>query len=162
MSTRKKLPLRGKRRNKKKTYLVEMNYQQVAQIKLSSEVIETFVELILEGLPIMKVCDYLGLSHDTYYQWKQKGEEYVRDLDNGVKPVHPTYQVYAIFNRAATRALAEWQLNIHRRSMQTDSKHSNMWIRDMTQLERRDRKNWSKSETLSVTDTTALPDEAYL
>jgi len=120
------------------------------------------VELILEGLPVNRSCDYLGISEQSFYTWKSKGEEYLRAVCEGKKPKNKGDEIHGLFVQAVVRAKATWQLEILRRSMQIESPKSSMWIRDMTLLERRDRANWSRNETLHVDDATILPDEAYL
>lgn len=130
--------------------------------KINEKLIKECVELLLEGLPVNRTCDYMGINEQTYYNWKTRGEEYLRAVCEGKKPKSKSDEIYGLFVQAVVRAKATWQLEILRRSMQTDSPKSSLWIRDMTLLERRDRGNWSRNETLHVDDSTILPDEAYL
>lgn len=158
LTKRRKLPMRGKK-NKARNIRTS---RSIVSRKLTDKLIGEFEELILEGLPINKCCDYLGVSKTAFFEWKKKGEDYIQQLDRGETPERPEDEMYALFLQATSKAFAEWQLNIHRRSMQTRSKYSSMWVRDMTQLERRDRENWSRSETIAVTDAAPLPDDYYL
>lgn len=156
---RKKLPLRKRKDNPR---YIRLSRAAGHPPKLSEELIVEFVKVILEGLPIEKCCDYLGVSRQAYYEWKVRGEKFLFKRDSGAKPEHPDDELHAIFVQSVSRAEASWQLDKHRNSLQNNSKNKSDWVRDITQLERRDRRHWSRSETVSVTDTTPLPDEAYL
>lgn len=166
MSTRRKqrsdkpLPLRGKK--KKDRFVVKLSQKLGNPPKMTDALLTECVELILEGLPVNKTCDYLGIPEQTFYRWRTKGEKYLRDIAEGEKPDNPDHVLYGIFVQSVVRAKAEWQLGVIRRSMQTKSKHTSLWVRDMTMLERRDRANWGRSEQIQVSDAAILPDEAYL
>lgn len=159
------LPVRGKRRRKNKKArprYIKMTRKRGVVCKLSEQLIDSCVELILEGLPIKPMCDYLSITPDAYYDWKEKGEKFDKELFTGQEHEFPEYEIHALFLRCIVRAKAEWQLEKHRNSLQNKAKNKADWVRDITQLERRDRANWSRSETIAVAETAPLPDEAYL
>ena len=155
-----KLPLRT-RKNKTIRY-IRMRRKIGPMSKISEKLIARCVELILEGLPINRSCDYLGITQDAFYDWKQRGEKYLQEIYTGRKPEYPEYEIFGLFVNCVVRAKAEWQLELLRRSMQDESTKSSMWIRDMTLMERRDRSNWGRSESVTITDSAPLPDESYL
>lgn len=157
---KRKLPIRG--RKKKAVRYIRMTRTVGRPAKISERLIKNCVELILEGLPINRTCDYLGITQDSYYDWRKKGEKWLLETDSGQKPEFPEYEIHALFVNCVVKARAEWQLEILRRSMQDDSKKSSMWIRDMTLMERRDRENWGRSETVFSSEAAPLPDESYL
>jgi len=128
--------------------------------KLSNKLIEKAIGLLLEGLPIDAVCDYLTITPHTYYMWKEKGEKYLLEENTPRGPEFPEDAAEARFLIAVSKARAEHQLSLVRRSF--GDKNTPTWVRDMTILERRDRKNWGRNETIQVTDTASTPDEAYL
>lgn len=128
--------------------------------KVTDKLIRECVELILEGLPIDAVCDYLTISRSAYYDWKEKGERFLDQSFTGRKVQYPEDETCAVFVQAVIKAKATWQRAILARSFQDRNKAT--WIRDMTMLERRDRANWGRNETVSVIDAPPLPDEAYL
>lgn len=157
-----KLPLRSRKKKRGRARYIKMTRRLGVMPKLNEKLIQECVELILEGLPINRTCDYLGITQDSFYDWKARGEKWLREIHAGQEPEYPEYELHGLFVQCVVRAKAEWQLEIQRRSMQIKSKHSSMWIRDMTLLERRDRGNWGRSEIVSVTDAAPLPDESYL
>lgn len=155
-----KLPFRG--RKKGAVRYIRMTRKVGRPPKLTEKLIEDCVELILEGLPINRTCDYLGITQDSFYDWKQRGEKWLQEVSSGHKPEYPEYELHGLFVQCVVRAKATWMLEILRRSMQNASKKTSMWIRDMTLMERRDRSNWGRSETVSITDSAPLPDDSYL
>lgn len=159
VSTKKRPPRR--RTKKKARRKVVLPTRALARPKkLTDKLIEECCELVLEGLPIMRVCDYLGISNATYYDWKDRGERYLNQQYSDAGPQYPEDESYAVFVQAVVRSKAEWQLAILRRSFGSLNKAT--WIRDMTMMERRDRAHWGRSETISHVAQAPLPDEAYL
>lgn len=127
--------------------------------KVTDKLIRDCVELILEGLPIDAVCDYLTIGRAAYYNWKEKGERFLDQSYTDRRVQYPEDEQCAIFVQAVIKAKASWQRAILERSFQERNRAT--WVRDMTMLERRDRANWGRNETVSVIDAPPLPDEAY-
>ena len=166
MSTARKKYKRKSRRkttNRKKNKRVKVVLATrglTRQKKLTTKLIKECVELILEGLPIDRVCDYLSVSRAAFYQWKDKGERYLNEIHTSSGVAYPEDEDCAVFVQAVVRAKAEWQLGILRRSFQEKNKAT--WIRDMTMMERRDRANWGRSEVINTVASAPLPDDSYL
>ncbi len=147
-----------KKKTRKKIVLVK-NALRITR-KCTPRLIKECVKLILEGLPIESVCDFLTISRSAYYDWKEKGERYLDQSYTSRNPEYPEDEPCAIFVQAVIRARASWQRAILQRSFQDANKAT--WIRDMTMLERRDRAIWGRNETVSVIDAPPLPDDSYL
>ncbi len=45
-------------------------------MKYTPERVDALVELIETGLPILRACDAVGISHQTYYNWKKEFEDF--------------------------------------------------------------------------------------
>lgn len=119
---------------------------------LTPSITRQFCRLIREGLPTDGVLDYLGVDSASFHMWKRRGQKY---LDRG----YPAkWKKYAIFLRNFRRALAQWRLD-RIRSMQTAGR---FWTREMTLLERRDRRNFSRWEQPGGTEDDYDPDERFL
>jgi len=144
----------------KKVYKVLATRKLSRPRKLTDKLIKECCELILEGLPIDRTCDYLGISTASYYNWKDKGERYLNQLHDSKGPQYREDEDCAVFVQAVVRAKATWQLEILRRSFGDQNKAT--WIRDMTMMERRDRPNWGRNESLIAVTSAPLPDDSYL
>ena len=149
-----------KRKRKSRTKIVLAKNRLRITRKVTDKLIRECVELVLEGLPIDAVCDYLTISKSAYYDWKEKGERFLDQSYTGRKVMYPEDEPCAVFVQAVIKAKATWQREILKRSFQDRNKST--WIRDMTMLERRDRANWGRNETVSVIDAPPLADDAYL
>jgi len=148
------------RTRKKKSARVRTTIRIGRPRKLTDKLIEECVELVLEGLPIERVCDYLSISTACYYAWKDRGERYLNQLHESRGVEYPDDGDCAVFVQAVVRAKAKWQLGILRRSF--GEKNKATWIRDMTMMERRDRKHWGRSESFANVTAAPLPDDSYL
>ena len=157
-----KLPIRGRRIATTESIPGRpRTSRNPASSKLTDKLIDEMCVLIAkDGLPIDICCDYLGITSHTYYFWKDKGEKYLLELDTKEGPEHKGDKAEAVFVQAILKARALWQLNIRRRSFGKDYKST--WVRDMTQLERRDRKNWGRNETIRHEEAASVPDSSYL
>lgn len=151
---------RRKKKTKAKRKVVLATRAAGKARKLTDKLIEECCELILEGLPIERTCDYLGISRAAYYQWKERGERFLNQLHDKSGPDYPEDESYAVFVQAVVRSKAEWQLALLRRSF--GEKNKATWVRDMTMMERRDRQNWGRSEVISHVASAPLPDDSYL
>lgn len=131
-----------------------------SQSKLTESLLKEAIELIVEGLPLESTCAYLGITQHTLYDWTEKGEKYLMELHTSRGPEFPEDVPEANFCLEIARAKATLELALIRELR--DPKEHSKWVRNMTTLERRFRKNWGRGETLR-TDTEAMaPDEAYL
>ena len=165
-----RLPIRGRRKTGRKRKAIPRTEsipgrprtsRKPSTSKLTDKLIDEISKLIWkDGLPIDICCDYLGITKTTYYLWKDKGEKYLLELDTPEGPEVSEDKAEAVFVQAILKARARWQLNIRRRSFTKDYKST--WVRDMTQLERRDRKNWGRNETIRHEEAAEVPDNSYL
>jgi len=120
---------------------------------LTEKLTEDFCKLIVEGLPPDGVCDYLGIDDSTFWMWRRRGEKFL--AANGTPENHA---VYAYFLQKFKRASAEYRLdriqNLH------ESKKN--WFRELSILERRDRKSFSRHDPAGGTLEDYDPDERFL
>lgn len=115
--------------------------------KCSPELAEKFRSYILEGLPVAKICDLLGIPMRTYSYWLERGQEYISAEESEIEDDWTDRQKQngermSNFYRTIRAAQAEWQLNILREDVNTRDYH--YWMRAMSVLERRDRKHWAR------------------
>lgn len=128
--------------------------------KLTKKLIAEIKELIEEGLPLDSACAYLGITHHTLYDWKEKGEKYLIELASPRGPEFPEDELFAEFMLTVAKSRAALELELIRDLR--DKKALARWVRNMTILERRFRRDWSRSESLRVETEQTAPDEAYL
>ena len=102
--------------------------------KITPELIVQFCELIAAGLPLDGVCDYLGVSPQTFWTWIKRGNLYLQDSE-----IQPKYRIYGDFVLNTRRAAATYRLNVCKTLHTTTS-----WSRALAILERRDRKNFGR------------------
>jgi hypothetical protein len=121
---------------------------------LDEEMIRRFCRLIKKGLPPDAVCDYLNISRSAFWNWITKGESF-RNGDGEPKE----YQLYGAFVGEFRRATALYRL---RRLNALHRPGNNLWAREMTILERRDRKNFSRNEMPGGSVESIQPDERFL
>jgi len=120
------------------------------------EIIDQLIDLILEGLPLDQCCHVVGMSLDNLYKWKKYSQQF---RDNNGKP--EGYEKYYNAIKKLDHATGIWQLGLVRRSF--GESNNPFWIRDMTILERRDRKNWGKTEPAEMrAEYEYDPDETFL
>jgi len=124
-----------------------------ARTILNEEMIEQFCDYVARGLPFDGCCDMLGISPSTFHTWKRRGQRW---LDGDGKP--KTDEIYGVFVNSVKRAFASYRLGI------VDKMHSNSpyWVRDMTIMERRDRRNYCKSDPLGGTEDEYEPNEKFV
>jgi hypothetical protein len=120
---------------------------------LSDKIIADFCKLIRQGLPADGVCDYLGINPATYYHWLAKGKLYEAGDEEPKE-----FAVYGKFVRAFRKATAAYRLKVTRGA----HRDSNYWVRDVTILERRDRKTWGKNEPPGGSEEERDPDDSFL
>jgi len=121
---------------------------------MSPDLIRQTVTLVRRGLPFDSICDYLGIDHKQFMEWKQAGEAY---LISDTPPHHAPYGEFVV---ELKRAIAEYRLVMIER---LHKKGNLQWFRDLMVLERRDRRNWGKNDPFGgMMDTTPPPDEKFL
>lgn len=162
--TKHKLPTRGRRnkssgqrRTKKNS---EARNRNIEKSKLSEELVKEACELIEEGLPLESVCAYLGITRQVLYDWSEKGEKYLLELHSARGPEFKEDVLEARFLLATAKSKAVLELALVR-DLRNDKAHAR-WVRNMTILERRFRKDWGRSESIHVETEAMAPDEAYL
>ena len=121
---------------------------------LNAVLTESFCEFVRKGLPADGVCDLLGISTGSFWEWMRKGEQYLR---GDLKP--DEHFVYGRFVQEFRRASADYRLRIIER---LDRGGNGLWARDMTILERRDRRNFSRQTPQGGEDSQYDPDERFL
>jgi hypothetical protein len=122
-----------------------------------------------EGLPVEPACLLAGITPGTYYLWELAGKEFL-ELGDGTTYYGSRHvrrnEEHAEFYLRIERARALFQQSVIRRSINTDKYNPN-WVRDMSVLERRYRKDWARFDknVLPVDqqpNTGAPSDDRYL
>lgn len=122
--------------------------------KLCEETIVKFCKYIRRGLPIDGTCDMMGITPTSYWNWKRKGDAY---LAGNNEPAE--YEIYGTFVLAIKKALAQYRMKVLDRLEDPENKR---WVRDMTILERRDRKSFGKRDLDGTQEEDYTPDDRYL
>lgn len=126
---------------------------------ISLELTEQICALLEKGIPIDAVCDYFGIDHKTFYDWKNKGETYLKHMETPMS-AKDNWRPYAEFVLKIKEALATYRIGLTERLHQRGNKG---WFRDLSILERRDRRNFGRREPFGGTmDNTPPPDEKFL
>ena len=121
---------------------------------LTEETINQFAGLIERGLPLETACDYICLPTATFWLWSRKGDQWIKN-----EQIPKNHEIYGIFVLTYKRALARYKAGMVERMNDTES---SMWVRDMTILERRDRRNYSRNEPLGGDTEDYDPDEKFM
>lgn len=121
---------------------------------LTEELIKKFCRYIRRGMPVDGVCDYLCISYQAFHNWRDKGEKYL--LGDSQPREHALYGLFAMKLR---RAMAKYR---YKRIKKLHSGGPGIWVREMTILERRDRRNFSRDDPQGGNDQDWTPDERYL
>lgn len=96
---------------------------------LNEEIIKQLYNCILIGMSILRACNYVGISKDTFYEWKKKG---MANPDS----------IYGLLLENIAKAEAGGELKLISDIQKDQSWQSKAWI-----LERRYPEEWSKKET---------------
>jgi len=118
---------------------------------LDLPLITAFCDLIVRGLAVDAVCDYLSIGNNEYYNWMRDGKNYLENDEPD--------KLQAIFLTRFKKALAMYRLD--RVSRLHDSTNRN-WYKELAILERRDRKTYGRNEQPGGSDDTFDPDEKFL
>ena len=108
--------------------------------------IETFCNSLQAGNYILPSLAYAGINKDTYYTWRRKGMEAVKEVGDGDISKHK-HARYAAFNERVKEAEAASEVGlvaIWRKEAKTD------WRGARDLLGRRFPERWSKQETHNV------------
>ena len=52
-------------------------------MKLDKEIIAEFETLLQNGITVIDICDILGISNKTFYNWKNRAEDLQDSIDDG-------------------------------------------------------------------------------
>lgn len=123
--------------------------------RLDDDLASKFCELIKRGMPFDGICDFLGVNSSLFYEWIRKGEAFLNSGDEAIQE----HEIYGGFVALIRQASAEYRLtlinSVHREGNRN-------WFRDVCLLERRDRKNFSRSEPTGGDDADYSPDEKFI
>jgi hypothetical protein len=140
-----------------KKSVAEDEIKIVVHSKCTKELTDRFCGLIERGLPGDGCCDYLGISRTAFHVWIDKGSRY---LDGGLEPAE--WKVYGYFVNRYRKALAAYRLTItddlHGRELLEKNKG---WVRAITLLERRDRRNYGRGEPQGGNIQDYSPDDRF-
>ncbi len=123
--------------------------------KLTKEMIEQIRRLIILGLSYQLVCDNLGISIETFRQWRLKGKELVENKDKLLSRYNDNDNLLVELFNTVTKANAEM---VARRLARLDKgaemgKHQiDMWF-----LERRLPEEFGVKQVLKVGNETDEP-----
>lgn len=133
----------------------EYDWERLARTatKLTPEITEKFQELARKGLPSSTICQYLSIGDRTFHNWLRKGRAY---LDGAAGKKWAKYGAFVNLHRRAGAEFQEECLDLFR-SADKDFSYRNMVI-----LERRDRKNWGKTEPVGGGEESYDPDDRFL
>jgi transposase len=119
-----------------------------------------------EGVSISAAAALSGLSESTHALWMQAGNEFL-ELGPGKTVSGGRWTTrnedHAEYYLTVKKALAEYQLNVVRRSLNT-AEYKPTWVRDLSVLERKFRKDWGRNDAIKLggEDTASNPDEKFL
>lgn len=115
-------------------------------MKLTKETIEHVSRLVREGHYIVVVCDVMGITRPTYYNWKERGQEVEERLENGEikeKKLNKNEKLYLEFWKEIKKAEAEAEMyqtrNVSKAGDEGDWRAS-AWL-----LEKRWNDRWGKN-----------------
>ena len=106
------------------------------------------------GLPLEVACDFLCLPTATFWVWSRRGDQWLKNDQLPKKD-----KIFGMLVMSYKRALAEYKGTMIQRM---NNSENNMWVRDMTILERRDRKNFSKIDPQGGAEEDYDPDERFM
>lgn len=118
--------------------------------KLTDDRRETICEALRKGVSIEGACDLAGLSHQSFYNWRERGQDELRRVENG----HPNCQVrqdeqpFVEFLEATTRAIAESEEQL---VGNINDAAPEDWRAAIALLERRFPERWSKRTNVDLT-----------
>lgn len=107
---------------------------------LNKDLIEKAGELLKEGHYQRTVCDYFGISEQTWYAWLNKGEEY-RELEDEQLEEIPNAHLYIEFYEVVKKS-SSWAEMEASNAIKNHGKKS--WQAHAWFLERRFRERWGR------------------
>ena len=152
-----------KRRTRKQVLSVAQARMQ-RSYKMDETMKERFLLAISKGMSETKACAYARINTTTYFSRKKQSLEY---LLTGIPPndtASSNYEEWAAFIEDVECVMAEHEMNLIDDALDVDSDKGNKayWARNMTILERRNRADWGKNETLNHNIGTFDRDERFL
>lgn len=117
----------------------KFKWEHLAQTatRLTPEICNKFAQLAREGLPASTICQFLAIGDRTFHNWLRKGRAY---LDGSGPKIWAKYGAFVNQHRIAGASFQRECVDLFR-TADKDFSYRNMVI-----LERRDRKNWGKTE----------------
>lgn len=123
---------------------------------LDDDLIEAFCSLVRRGLTLDSVCHYLGIHATTFWDWRVRGERY---LLGGDAPRHD--RIYGQFVTNVRKALADLELTLLD-ELRDNQQDKHIWKRNMTILERRNRRGWGREDIGGGQEDQYEADEQFL
>ena len=122
--------------------------------KLNEHLVKEFIKHTLEGAPRGTVCDLLSISHVTFYNWKQRAEAVLHDIEEG-ETVNGAELLFLEFFNRLRKAEAQFKIKVIKRMQRKGEPYQ----RDLYILERRDRPNWGKVDVVHNLDFEPKPSD---
>ncbi|AVI05178.1 hypothetical protein [Vibrio phage VP06] len=134
--------------------------------KLDEDVKERFIEAVLKGMSEERACMLVKINKTHYFEKKKLVTEY---LNTGIEPSggndpRSNIDEWAAFIEDVESAIAEHEMNLIDDALDIDSeaKNKNYWARNMTILERRNRPDWGRQESITHSIGHYDPDDRFL
>jgi hypothetical protein len=124
--------------------------------KLTPKLIDQFFQMGDRGVPFDAVCDALRVSKANFHQWVRRGELFLESEGGN----DPEEAIYALFVQRMKESTASYRHRIIEELHTPDQ--GNDWIRLMTILERRDKRNFSRQDLAGAATDASDRDEAFL
>jgi hypothetical protein len=121
-------------------------------VKLDDTTIKQICDLVRDGAGFDVALNYLGIQTDRFWKWMRRGENYLRG--NNQPPEH---EVHGKFVLALRKAHAEFIMELTK-----GVRKDKGWFRDLSLLERKDRKNWSRRDPQGGSLENYDPNEKFL
>lgn len=121
---------------------------------LTFKIINRFCKDARRGVPGSVITDFLGIPNSTFHKWISDGQRF---FDGGCSD--PQMALAGIFVKRYRKAAAIFLKSRQRVLMKEDNK---LFYREIVILERRDKKNWGKSEPTASESDVLQPDERYI
>lgn len=122
------------------------------RVKLDDAKIKQICDLVRQGAGFDVALNYLGLQTDRFWKWMRRGEDYLRG------DLHPPEdEIFGKFVLELRKAHAEYIMELTR-----GTRKDKGWFRDLSLLERKDRKNWSRRDPQGGSLENYDPNEKFL
>jgi hypothetical protein len=158
---RAQLEARPDRKRKRRKRLLEDEWPVTSSTKCTAELTKRFCKLIRKGHPPDSVCDFLGISTHTFWEWTRRGQLWLAGHEGFAEQTDDTSVdvAYAHFFTAFRRAFAQYKMQ---RVDRMHARRNSNWYREMAILERRDRGTWGRRELAGGSEELYDPDDRFL